>query len=333
MNYGLRKILIAAMMLTIMGAASSAMAGTTYTGISPNSGSMNNIGGPAGTDLKVATITGTNLNAVVAVQMQHQNDAAEIVTCTIVSVKADNTELYITITADATPKAGFYNVRADIGGGFVNTGQTYEMKRENNNLQVLVKMTLKARADITWDAGTGNTTTGVAALDGEDDMGVSFAADSIAAFTWIVRDGDISPAFVVGGAGYAVDLSTAGAPSYSSNDTANGTKVLRIQNVSRTRNPVDLFALATDAANATNTARWTLGGAVGTNQFTLEGSWGGGAFANLATTAPVAPQVDNLALNATTLLVLRMVAPDAIAAPVIAGEQYTSTVQITAVPQ
>jgi len=337
-----------AALIAVVGMSASVMAAASFAGgtISPNSGSLSDV---LSGNSKVATITGTGLvTADVpagSLQLKRASAPNTVVALTIVGFNAAGTEVYVTI-ADATGgNAGVYNLEFDPDGAGVApfaavAGITYELRRENNNLQVKVRMTLKARADITFAAGTGNVGTGVGGVDGFDDNSTSYAADNITAFQWIVRDADLSTAIVAGGAGYNIDISVGGVPSYISSDPANGNKLISIKNVSKTNNTVDLYAQATDAypaAPVNASDRWTLVAAVGApaNQFSLAAAFSGplGTSGPLSHVAPVTPNKDNLAINTVTNLVLTVVPPSAIAAPVVAGIQYTSTVQITAVPQ
>lgn len=324
-------------LIAMLGISGSALAAASFAGgtISPTSGSLADV---LTGNSKVATITGTGLTAANvpagSLQLHRTTAPLNVVALTIVGYSAAGDEVYVTIANAAGGNAGVYNVEFDPPGAPVLfsalAGITYELRRDNNNLQVIVKMTMKKRADITWAGGSGNGAIAVGMVNKDDSAaGTSFAADNIAAFTWIVRDDDLSTGtYNSGGTGYAIDVSNGATPFYQSSDNANGNKILRLKNVSKTNNSVDLYAQATDAVSAGG--KWTLVQVAPTSDtFSLSAKFDVAAAVLLTHQSPAVASKAALAVNGTTDIVLTLIPPATVT--VAAGNQFTTTVQITAI--
>jgi hypothetical protein len=356
MRHAKRTLFLAAL-IAMVGVSAGAMAAAVASSISPNSGSAASLPGPT---LKIATITGTDMETALVIQLRKG------ATTLVLTKVGDNsqagppivpaTELYVTVPSAAI--AGVYYLWIDgvqqgaLGPPII--GIPYEFKRENNNLQIAVKMTLKARADIQWatqdNAGTPILTgsTAPAGIVGRDDANVAHAEGSFDLFTWIVRDDDLSGPLVVAPpvppsvSAYYIDIGA----TYLSSDAANGAKALFIRNVSKTNNTVDLSAIAT------NTTNWTasvVGPVVATpNTFRLTctpsliNGGAGAVTAQFLTPAPSKNIVTDLPVStgvapfgpttALASLVLTMQTPAAVTTGNAGTDVETSTVQITATP-
>lgn len=318
-----KRTLFLAALIAMVGVSAGVMALDTYVSISPNTGSIDDI--PTA-HKKILTISGTNLNLVTGgARLLNIGDGTTVVGLNNVGLSAGNDEKYVTI--NSTTKAGRYKLQVDIGAGFVDALTVpanplsvivFTLVKENNNLQVQVKMTLQARADICWALGTGGL---AAPIANADDAAVPFIEGDIKLFTWVVRDGNLSDPIAATASNYFIDLNG----TYSSSDNQNGNKSLLIRNISKTGNAISLSAMATDTVN------WKLAGAVTTDKFSLSCNPDlAGAVPLSHVSAVVLPSLakSTIATPVTTSLVLTMSTPPDVTAG--AGAVQTSTVQFTA---
>jgi hypothetical protein len=176
----------------------------------------------------------------------------------------------------------------------------YTYVTNNLSLQVSVRVTIPKKAALQWGAGTS-----------VDDGGVNhtLAGNRISPYVWTVTDPNT---------GTNVDINTA----YATNDAANGTKVINVENVSPTN------AVQTVTAFCSPSASWSPGAAAGVNIFHMEISWNGGGFQTLspatATTTTAA-----FAKGSIHPIVLRYTSPTEISAA-SAGVQQICTVSLVA---
>lgn len=254
----------------------------TIAGVAPSSGT---IGGG-----QTVTITGLNFNTPVATAVKFGGVAAtSFVVISDTSISA------------VTPIHGVGPVSVDVtnASGTNVANALYSYTSGNSTLQISVRVTIPKRPDIQWGNGTSI-----------DDGGIdhtSTPATRISTYTWIVKDGTISP---------NVDVGTI----YMSNDAVNN-KTINVSNVSPTN------STNTITATATNTADWTIGAAAGSNIFRLRAQMGAGAMTTLSAVAVTL--TNNLVKGTDQALVLEYATPTVItigaATPELSTIVLTST--------
>jgi hypothetical protein len=218
--------------------------------------------------------------------------------------KISDTRLRVRIPAQSK-RAVDIVVTDNANASSANTAaDNFTYTKDNTNLQVVVQMTINAKASIRWGSLTAN-----------DDSG-AVRNLTILPYLWIIAD-PVS--------GTDLDLGA----SYKNNDAANNNKIT-IENTSRTSTAVNLNATATNSSN------WSLfsgAGAPGANQYKLEALLV--ATANSLRTVTATPatvaltDVAPLASPAEAELELTLTTPSTITTGIGAAQQFILVVTAT----
>jgi hypothetical protein len=236
MNTGLKKIVLAAMMVALMGISTKAMAGAaapTITAIEPNIGTASAVATG-----EVIEIKGTNFNNGNVTSVKFGTTAAAFV------IVGGNV-LSVTVPAHVR---GLVDVTVDNGtapAAVAVKGFTYTTP--NRVLQVAVNMTLGKNASIAWDIATTSADDALNAVGGG--AAHNTVPTSVTSFNWYPYDGEFgvpaagNPAQIDLGGTYSTDGTGA---SGLTKDTDNG-KHLDVVAVSGTGNTIKIDGIASDS--------------------------------------------------------------------------------------
>ena len=238
------------------------------------------------------TITGTNFNNPIATAVNFGGTVA-------VSFTVINDTTILAVTPFAASGAVSVNVTNASGTNIANA--LYTFTSTNVALQIAITVTIPKSPDIQWGGGTSL-----------DDLGVDHTApaQSITPYVWIVKDNSL---------GANLDVNVA----YLSNDTTNA-KTIMLENVTKTNSTETITAVASD------TAKWTVGAAPGSEIFKARAKLGAGGFQTLSASA-AAVLTNNLLIGAGNMqaLVVEMTTPTQTAAADV-GVQQISTLSLIA---
>lgn len=266
MGTSLKRILVAAMMVAVMGITTNAMA-ASVTSVSPSMAR-------AGTAGEVVEIVGTVFN-----DLGGGNAAARVYFGSIAPanlgtsfVRLDATHISVAVPSKTK---GTYNIIVTdaTDGNAVTLNNGFSFTTPNKVLQVSVIMTIGKNASIVWDTLTDNDDTAAAKF-----AGAAHAADSFAPYILYLRDADYGPG--TANVNLAATYTTDGANTVFATDVDNS-HTLVVKTLSGTNSNVKVDAIASDAVPSTGnaTAYWKIGTPPAVDEFLVRASLLGGTAA------------------------------------------------------